>query len=210
MRDNYRTPRNTTSAMRNDTAERLLLLGDSWNHGPGQFIEEQEANGQREIVHSAVIPTDIRGASEDDLKSLGFDLGPVVDGDPMFRRADLPDGWTRDGSEHAMWSYLLDGLGRRRASIFYKAAFYDRSAFLSLMTVKGYVSDRAYDNKRIVLDDTWATKDAVLAAIDELRAYDVEQAQFWTEHGDAEYVRDHNAKAEKWGALRKTVEASDG
>lgn len=210
MTDRSFSPLNTTRAMQ-DPAERLLFLAESMgSRGPGNFIEAQEAAGQREIVHSDVIPTKLNGCTEDDLTALGFKLGDVVDGDPMFRRATLPDNWTREGSDHAMWSYLLDGLGRRRASIFYKAAFYDRKAFLSVATVQGYVSERAYDNKRIVLDDEWATKDAVLAAIDELHAYDAEKVEFWTGHGNEEYAREHADKVKKWEALKAQIEASHG
>jgi hypothetical protein len=206
MRDDYRRPRNTTSAMQDD-AERLLFLADSWGRGPGDFIMAQESAGQRELVNSDVIPTDTRGATDQELEALGFDLGPVVDDNPMFRRVTLPRGWTREGSEHAMWSHLLDDLGRRRCSIFYKAAFYDRSAHMSVTTVKGYVADRAYDSKHIVLDDEWATKRAVLAAIDELRAYDIKQTEFWANHGNEEYTREHAEKVTKWDVIRRTVEA---
>lgn len=206
MNDRFFSPRNTARAMREDPAEALLMLAESMgSRGPGGAIEAQEAAGQREIVHSDVIPTDAPPA--DQLEALGFKLGPVVEGDDMFRRATLPDGWTREGSEHAMWSYLLDGLGRKRASIFYKAAFYDRSAHMSITTVSGYVSSQAYDKQPIVFDDTWATKEVVLAAIDELRGYDAERVTSWTEHGNDEYIREYTAKVAKWDALRQEIEA---
>lgn len=210
MTDRFFSPRNTTSAMRDD-AERLLFLAESMGRGgPGGAIEAQEAAGQRELVNSDVIPTRLQGSTEDDLTALGFKLGPVVEGDDMFRRASLPEGWEREGSEHAMWSYLLDGLGRRRCSIFYKAAFYDRDAFMSITSVGGYVSDRAYYKKPVVLDDEWATGDAVLAAIDENRAYEIEQVAFWTEHGNEEYASEHAEKAKAWDVFKARIEASDG
>jgi hypothetical protein len=209
MSDYYRTPRNTARAMREDSAEALLMLAESMGPGgTGRTITSQEAAGQRELVNSDVIPT--KGCDKDELTALGFKLGPVVEGDPLFRRTTLPSGWTREGSEHAMGSYLLDELGRKRVSIFYKAAFYDRSAHMSVMSVQGYVSGIAYEDKQIVLDGEWATKEAVLAAINELRAYDAEQVTFWTEHGNDEYVREHNERVAKWDALRKTIEASHG
>ena len=60
-------------------------------------------------------------------------LGPV-EGDPIFQRVTLPAGWSKKATDHSMWSNLVDDKGRVRARIFYKAAFYDRSATLSLET----------------------------------------------------------------------------
>jgi hypothetical protein len=207
--DRFRTPRNTARAMQ-DPAEQMLALGASWGRGPSEFIGEQEAAGQREIVHSDVIPSRLNYCTEDDLTALGFKLGDAVDGDPMFRHATLPEGWEREGSAHAMWSHLLDELGRKRASIFYKAAFYDRDAFISVTTVSGYVSSQAYDKQPVVLDDTWATKEAVLAAIDELRTRDAERVEEWTQYGNDEYVREYSAKVREWDAFKARIEASDG
>jgi hypothetical protein len=44
--------------------------------------------------------------------------------------AKLPAGWKKVATEHSMWSDLLDDQGRKRAAIFFKAAFYDYSAFI--------------------------------------------------------------------------------
>lgn len=57
----------------------------------------------------------------------------IVFGDPvddLFVSVQLPDGWHKEPADHSMWSDLLDDRGRKRASIFYKAAFYDRDAFI--------------------------------------------------------------------------------
>jgi hypothetical protein len=48
-----------------------------------------------------------------------------------LRSVKLPEGWHIKATDHSMWSNLVDDKGRNRASIFYKAAFYDREAFLS-------------------------------------------------------------------------------
>ena len=66
------------------------------------------------------------------LANIGFKFGELVDGDSMFQSVQLPAGWTREGSNHAMWSYVLDQHDRQRLSIFYKAAFYDRDAFFNI------------------------------------------------------------------------------
>jgi len=64
------------------------------------------------------------------LQKAGVKFGSAVPGDPLFQYATLPTGWKKVGTDHAMWSNLLDDKGRIRALIFYKAAFYDRAAHM--------------------------------------------------------------------------------
>lgn len=99
-------------------------LIDALTVGMSNAIELSEAAGQSQMVESEVIPTD--GA--DALTELGFKLGEVIQDDPIFRACELPEGWRREGSDHSMWSYIVDENGFRRVAVFYKAAFYDRSA----------------------------------------------------------------------------------
>lgn len=89
-------------------------------------IERQEAAGQATLVASAMLPKEIRGATREQLTALGFKFGADVD--ELFVQCELPAGWTKRGTDHSMHSDLLDEQGRRRAGIFYKAAFYDRRA----------------------------------------------------------------------------------
>lgn len=96
----------------------------------GAGIEAMESRGQDELVASQVLPTDMAGITDAELTALGFELGPVCEDDPIFRYAILPPGWTKRKTEHAMWSEIVDGAGTVRFLVFYKAAFYDRSAFL--------------------------------------------------------------------------------
>lgn len=99
---------------------------------PG-VIEEIEAAGQVAFVNSDVLPTTgIVEASE--WEALGFIFGAVLADDPLFQRVMLPEGWTRKGSSHSMWSYLYDAAGFRRVAIFYKAVSYDRSAHMALLS----------------------------------------------------------------------------
>lgn len=133
--------------------------------GQSAYIEGMEAAGQRQLVESQDLPSKFNDYDLDGPQSayeaLGFTFGEPHEHDPMFRPATLPAGWKREGSEHAMWSYIVDELGRRRVSIFYKAAFYDRDAFMSLNTVHGYVSQMRYEGKQPLLDDVWCTAAAV-------------------------------------------------
>lgn len=104
-------------------------------------IVAQEKRGQDELVGSTQFPAKAPVA---ELEALGFTFGPVDEGDPLFRPADLPQGWRREGSDHDMWSYVLDEKGRRRVAVFYKAAFYDRNAFARVVRPTSRLSDLIY------------------------------------------------------------------
>jgi hypothetical protein len=139
----------------------LHLLGTAGPGGQTRYIEEMEAAGQRQVVNNAVIPT---RAPDAELAALGFVLGDPVDGDRLFRHVTLPDGWAKEGSDHSMWSYIVDQHGRRRVSVFYKAAFYDRDAFASIKTLASYVADVIRGEAKLTIDDEWATPRALCEA----------------------------------------------
>lgn len=187
--------RNTTDAMRNDPAEALLALAEGMVTGSAEtFITGQERAGQHELVNSDRLPTDIRDRAA--FEALGFTFGDPDAGDPMFCPATLPPGWKREGSDHAMWSYIVDTLGRRRASIFYKAAFYDRSAFMSLVGLHSYVSSAVeYDGPAVIFDDEWATREAVLAELQAARQYHVDRAEEFRGYAAETESRDADNRA---------------
>jgi hypothetical protein len=183
-----------TSPRDTSKMDALLLLADAM--GPGGTegaILRMEADGQRELVNSEVIPTKIMSGTEDDLTALGFHLGEQVKGDPLFRRVTLPDGWKREAADHSMWSYIIDGLGRRRISVFYKAAFYDRRASLSFNTVYSYVGHCLDEKVPPIFDDVWATRDAVRGAVVGQLAERVEHLAMY-EHREDEYGRERTAE----------------
>jgi hypothetical protein len=93
-------------------------------------IEAQEARGQRDFVASTTLPIECNGCTREQIEQMGVVFGDPVD--DLFVNAQLPDGWQKKPTEHSMWSDIVDDRGRRRAAIFYKAAFYDRSAHISL------------------------------------------------------------------------------
>lgn len=124
-------------ALRNTAKETsedpMFFLADAMSMGADKAIENQEAQGQKSFVHSETLP--VKMGSEQTIKileSAGVKFLGVVEGDPLFRYVELPKGWKKAPTSHSMWSDLLDEKGRSRASIFYKAAFYDRDAHLSL------------------------------------------------------------------------------
>jgi hypothetical protein len=94
-------------------------------------IEAQEAQGQQSFVASTTLPIRINTGERKDLEIFGVKFGDPVD--DLFCEAQLPEGWHKEATEHSMWSRLLDNQGRERATIFYKAAFYDRNAHISLV-----------------------------------------------------------------------------
>jgi hypothetical protein len=103
----------------------MLLTGDS-----SSAIMNQEARGQRQFNSSDVLPRDMHGNTREQFESLGFVFGEVVD--DLFIQATLPTGWQKKATSHSMHSIIVDDKGRERVGIFYKAAFYDRVAHMSL------------------------------------------------------------------------------
>jgi hypothetical protein len=113
-------PRNTTAEMNADPMLALLTMGL-----PGG-IERMEARGQQELVKGESLPTECSDKAA--LEAAGVVFGAPYPDDPLFCPVTLPEGWKKQATSHAMHSNLLDDKGRVRASIFYKAASYDRRA----------------------------------------------------------------------------------
>jgi hypothetical protein len=99
--------------------------------GSDEYITGMEKSGQAQLVNSEVLPVDMK-PSRAEFETLGFVFGEPVQGDDLFISATLPAGWKRRASDHDMWSYIDDETGKPRVAIFYKAAFYDRHAFMRL------------------------------------------------------------------------------
>lgn len=118
-------------------AVQAMLNGDVSNFiaasTPGA-IERSEAAGQARLAKSADrLPVDInypRGILRSKItEELGITFGKSVD--KVFIEATFPEGWKIVPTTHAMWSDLVDAQGRKRAAIFFKAAFYDYTAHIS-------------------------------------------------------------------------------
>jgi hypothetical protein len=109
-------------------------------------IERQEAAGQAKLVKSADrLPTAVNYPYDTTIsevsEKLGIQLGSIID--DVFIEATFPKGWHIKPTEHSMWSNLIDDRGRKRASIFYKAAFYDVSAHINFecrYDINGYAT----------------------------------------------------------------------
>jgi hypothetical protein len=161
--------RNTSADMRDPLHAEMFLLQSLADGDQGSnAILRQEAEGQRQLVTSDKLPTDM-GGQQAEFEAAGFTFGDVVEGDGLFRRATLPAGWSRQPSDHSMWSYLVDQHGRRRVGVFYKAAFYDRSAHMSLETPASYLRTLLHDGGQPVLDDEWLTPAVATETLASLR-----------------------------------------
>ena len=158
------SPRDTSKISGNEATgvlAAMLLTGD-----PTRVIHDMEAAGQRELVQSSVLPSEILHSTQEEFEALGFVFGDVVDGDPLFREVALPEGWKRQGSEHAMWSHIVDERGVERVAIFYKAAYYDRKAHMSIDNVGyGIAQKHVYGDGDLSLRDD-LTADELAANIE--------------------------------------------
>ena len=101
-------------------------------------IEAQEKRGQQTLVNKDILPIN---CPRKELMSLGFKFLDLYD--DIFVNVEMPAGWKKVPTDHDMWSDLVDDRGRKRASIFYKAAFYDRSSHMSL--VRRFTTSRNWD-----------------------------------------------------------------
>lgn len=171
-------PRNTSA----DPAEVKLLIGLD----PGG-IYAQEAQGQAEVLNSTTLPTDTRG-KDADFEALGFTFGAQVPGDPLFREATLPAGWSRKGTDHSMHSVIEDERGIARVNIFYKAAYYDRRADMSLMNVAyRFVTDWVYGDERPELNPLFTEDELheILKSVDGWRRQITEMPSIYEKYAPA-------------------------
>lgn len=176
-------------------------------HVPGA-IEAQEAAGGAAMAAGDCTVIPVKGYSDEELTVLGFTLGGPTPDDDLFREATLPPGWKREGTGHSMHTDIVDELGRKRIGIFYKAAWYDRKAHLSINTVYTYVSECLYNDTQPVLDDAWATIDAVRAALTQIDTREQERIELWSGRAEdyaREYEQEAHAKVAKVAALRAAL-----
>lgn len=114
--------------------------------GTDAAIRYQEAHGQQALVNSAALP---KRCPRAELEQMGVVFGD--DADDLFVNVALPAGWRKQATDHSMWSNLLDDQGRKRGAIFYKAAFYDRNAFMDLSRRINVTRDYCDDDTVAVL-----------------------------------------------------------
>jgi hypothetical protein len=107
-------------------ADHLSMLFAAMN------IPAQEKQGQQQIINSTQLPKKYNyGDAMELYQKMGITVVGVTNSDDLFYDVTLPEGWKKKATGHDMWNDLLDEKGRKRAMFFYKAAFYDRDAFIS-------------------------------------------------------------------------------
>lgn len=114
------------------------LLCATEGKNPSQAIENQERCGQQSVVENQLLPKRINDVSCSNItaKEQYAKMGIVIleEDDDLFYNVQLPNGWQIEATDHSMWNKLVDDKGRNRAKFFYKAAFYDRDAFINFST----------------------------------------------------------------------------
>jgi hypothetical protein len=188
-------PTNTTAEAERDP---LGFLVDAMALGGSGAIKRQELHGQHELVKSDTLPSEMAPDTRAMLEKAGVKFLDPVEGDPLFVYAKLPDGWSKRATGHSMHSKLVDDRGRERASIFYKAAFYDRSASLTATSRYGCRVDydrlektgecvaEVVDGDAVIFSTaprakTEARWECTSAAIAEARAWLAERFPQWTD-----------------------------
>ena len=130
---------------------------------PSKAIENQERRGQQSVVRNQRLPKKLNDHSvprevrwngvensmdweernrivtqnnieytKQQYEKMGITI--VEEYDDLFWSISLPEGWKIEATDHSMWNNLFDNKGRKRANFFYKAAFYDRDAFINFDT----------------------------------------------------------------------------
>lgn len=165
--------------------------------GGSGYITDMEAAGQRQVVASSLLP---KAGPWGELAALGFVRGE--DRDELFCEATLPPGWTREGSDHAMHSYVLDPRGIRMVNVFYKAAFYDRRAGMHLLNPgNDAATEVLYGDGPAVLPAKWE-----LFTEDERAAFHAGLTHMGVEI--AEYPTIYGKYADRLAEVRALVEAA--
>lgn len=93
-------------------------------------LERQEREGQITFVQNNTLPIKFHTGTREDLKKLGVVFHENID--DLFVRVALPDGWKKQAKDHKMWSTLLNSKDVVIASIFYKASFHDKRAYINV------------------------------------------------------------------------------
>jgi hypothetical protein len=109
---------------------KAMLTGD-----PSGVIEASEREGQRQATacgrdRTVMISSKLDDETREFLTHYGVEF--LGDDDTVLQRVKLPPGWRLEPTDHAMWNDLVDANGHKRASMFYKAAFYDRNSHMHL------------------------------------------------------------------------------
>jgi heme exporter protein D len=106
-----------------------LLIGMLSTGNAGKAIEQQQKQKQKQQQKLNKIPKVLKGGLTFKELEEKFNFFFIEEVDDLFFKAHLPEGWKME-TEGEFWTSLLNKEGEPVFSIFHKAAYYDRSAFM--------------------------------------------------------------------------------
>ena len=121
-----------------------LLLSVLCGKDSNKTIDNIEKRGRDIIVNKVQLPiyansiNDKRFYTKEETKDLvlkkykeiGIEI--INEENDLFYNVKLPNNIKLKSSESNYWTYLINNSGKELASIFYKAVFYDRDAFINI------------------------------------------------------------------------------
>ena len=132
------------------------FLQDFIDNVTPESIERSELAGQQDFISRTfrdALPI-ATAADWEILESWGIEKGEPLDA--LFCSAKLPTGWSKVGGEAPRVSTIRDKRGLVRATVFYKAASYDRKAKLHVLRNR-FRAGRDHDSEEafayVVKDD---------------------------------------------------------
>lgn len=170
-------------------------------------IEAQEKRGQMRQEKAKTLPIQL---SKEQFEKAGFKFGKVID--KLFQEATFPEGWMKQATDHSMWSDIVDAKGRKRGSIFYKAAFYDQDAFANLSrrfdVRQTYPEDRSTPTVSVYIEDACGLVDMRIDGLPNssaIKVVDDKSRQKYLAAGD----KVDEAKKELWNKLKEQYPECD-
>jgi hypothetical protein len=171
----------------------LILFEGLMKGSSDGLIEEQEKRGQSKVIDSEVLPKKFNYCTKEQFEKMGIVFGK--DADDLFCYVDFPKGWKKERMDNPLWSKLVDEKGRKRALIFYKAAFYDRDAFLNISSRYSYSYFETTDENGDYVDQNVATHFStyITDCGNPIKCIAVRKREYGSEESDI-----HSNMARKW------------
>lgn len=120
--------------------------------------------------------------------------------DDLFWNVSLPEGWSIKATDHRLWKHVYDEKGRKRADFFYKAAAWDRDAFINFETRYHAKVDHVADSSCVY--EIWKKSDFQGTVSDGDRVIFETQKISSTE----DFKKDDENKKELWAILNVYLE----
>ncbi len=140
-----------------------------------ELIKSQELNGQLDVLSMKLIPRSVGyPATQETIERMGIKITGTLN--DLFFTCEFPEGWKIVPSDGPMWTYLIDKSGNQRASIFYKAAFYDTDAFIKVNSRYGIDMYHQFDPgtySTVITDKGECSEIVHTRSVDDVEGYSV-------------------------------------